>query len=267
MLAEVWSWLTTPCAPQARRMGYLYEAIAMQARHQRHQAAWQSHAQASAAFIAQCFEAQPPGGVVLVLGSGLGVDLPREAMLAHFDEIWLVDLVHLRAARKRWGGSSKVRFITHDVTESLDSVLARQPQVATPERWLDESRIRLVVSANILGQLPLMPLSWLEARGLAVDDAQAHQLAQGWMAAHHAYLQAFAQRGARVCLVADMEWHYADGNQVREVVDAWRGLDHEAPQARWPWRVAPRGELGGNRTQTNWVGGWCWPGDPTRMAE
>jgi hypothetical protein len=43
MLAEWWSYLTTPCSPEARRMGYLRESIAIRARHRRCRHAWAPH--------------------------------------------------------------------------------------------------------------------------------------------------------------------------------------------------------------------------------
>jgi hypothetical protein len=260
MIAELVSWLTTRCAPQARQLGYLYEAIAMRERAKRCELSWRSHLTQARQFAQSCIEQQPRGGIALVLGSGLGLDIPQQALLSHFDEVWLVDMVHLPSTRKVWQGSAKVRFIEADVTEVLASVTQGELQTSQPQRWLDNADIRFVLSANILGQLPVQPLAWLEKhypyKPEAELDAWSQQLLQG----HLNYLRAFAKQGAGVCLIADMEWHYAESNQVREVVDAWRGLDQPPPDARWEWRIAPRGEIGLNRTQSNWVGGWCWRG-------
>lgn len=257
MIAEVITWLTTRCAPQARQLGYLYEAIAMQSRLKRCQHAWQSHLLDAQTFITRCMEQQPKGGVVLILGSGLGVDLPKEALLAHFDEIWLVDMVHLRTARAAWKNDAKVKFMVHDVTESLDDLVQGDLTVNMPTQWLGKTDIRLVVSANILGQLPILPMSWLVGQKI-IDERLLETWARKLLQSHLDYLNAFRQQGSQVCLVADMEWRHAEGNQVREVIDAWRGLDQPEPDAQWAWRVAPRGEFSANRTQTNWVGGWCF---------
>jgi hypothetical protein len=260
MISELFTWLTTRCAPQARQLGYLYEAIAMRERVKRCELSWRSHLTQARQFAQTCIEQQAPGGIALVLGSGLGLDIPQAVLLSQFDEVWLVDMVHLRSTRKAWQGSAKVRFIEADVTEVLASVTRGELPASHPQRWLDNADIRFVLSANILGQLPVQPLAWLTKhyphKPESELDAWSQQLLQG----HLDYLSAFAQQGAGVCLIADMEWHYAESNQVREVVDAWRGLDQPLPDARWEWRIAPRGEMGLNRTQTNWVGGWCWRG-------
>lgn len=259
MMQEFWTWLTTPCAPQARRLGYLYEAIAMQARLGRCVSAWQSHLKQSQVFIEQCLQQQPKGGVCVVFGSGLGIDLPHDTLLAHFDELWLVDMVHLRSAQQSWiKDRKKVKFIQRDVTETLGAVSRGELSVAEPKQWLDRQDITFVISANILGQLPLQPITWLEKRYPLMEEEKVYGWSQQIIRAHIRYLQAFQQNGARVCLIADLEWHHAHENQVRSVTDAWRGVAHEKPTATWEWRIAPRGELRGNRTQTNWVGGWCW---------
>ena len=41
MLAEILTYLTTPCPGYVREMGYLYEAIAVQGRYRRNRASWQ----------------------------------------------------------------------------------------------------------------------------------------------------------------------------------------------------------------------------------
>ncbi len=259
MISELITWATTPCAPQARKLGFLYEAIAMQSRLSRCAHAWRPHLTQSQTFIQRCAEAQPKGGVALIFGSGLSVDLPQSFLLSHFDEIWLVDMVHLRQATQRWQGEGKekVKFITHDVTESLDALLNGELIAPLPSRWLGKTQIRLVVSANLLGQLPILPMSWLSRQGKYSED-QIEVWASMLLQAHLDYLQMFRQQGSAVCLISDMEWRFEEGVQVREVMDAWRGLDQPAPQEQWEWQIAPRGEFRVNRSQKNWVGAWCW---------
>ncbi|MCH9742693.1 MAG: hypothetical protein K0U21_05735 [Proteobacteria bacterium] len=257
MIQELFSWLTTRCAPQARQFGYLYEAIAMRARAKRCAAAWQSHLISSQQFISDCILKSEPGGVALVFGSGLGLDMPKAQLLKHFDEVWLVDMVHLRETRHAWQ-DEKVKFIEYDVTNTLSSIARGELTMSQPYRWLDDKNIRFVLSANIIGQLPVQPLSWLAKHYPNIEDEVLDAWSESLLTAHMTYLQAFISQGAHVCLIADLEWHYAENNQVRTVIDAWRGLAHPTPHARWGWRIAPRGELRTNNTQTNWVGAWCF---------
>lgn len=257
MIQEMITWATTPCAPQARKLGFLYEAIAMQARLSRCHHAWKPHLEQSKAFITQCAQQQPKGGIALILGSGLGVDLPQAFLLDYFDEIWLVDMVHLRQAQQQWHHNPKVKFITHDITESLENVLNGDLIAPLPTHWLGKTHIHFVVSANVLGQLPILPMSWLSDHGKHTE-AELEVWATAILQAHLDYLQMFHQQGAGICLVSDMEWRFEEGVQVREVMDAWRGLDQPAPDLQWEWQIAPRGEFRVNRTQKNWVGGWYW---------
>jgi hypothetical protein len=258
MIAELLTWLTTDCAPQARKLGYLYEAVAMQARIKRCAQAWKSHCEQAQTFATNCMHRQEKGGIAVVFGSGLGVDLPKAALLEQFDEVWLVDMVHLRSTKKAWGYHHKVRFIEHDVTGTLNDVVKGSLTTIQPQQWLDNADIRFVFSANILGQLPVQPLAWLANQVTTHDDEQLILWSRGLLQAHLTYLHAFRQRGVMVCLIADLEWQYHENNKLLQSIDAWRGLEHATPDASWEWRIAPRGELHGNRTQTNWVGGWCW---------
>jgi hypothetical protein len=258
MISELLTWLTTGCAPQARKLGYLYEAIAMRARVKRCAVAWKAHCEQAQNFAAQCIQEQEKGGVALVLGSGLGIDLPKEALLAHFDEVWLVDMVHLRESKKAWANHPKVRFIDYDITESLTNLVNGVLTQVQPQNWLDDERIRFVLSANILGQLPVQPLAWLANQKQSYDDELLDQWSQDLLQSHLSYLNSFRAHGARVCLVADLEWQYHENNKLIQSLDPWRGLAYPIPDVRWEWRIAPRGELHNNRTQTNLVGGWCW---------
>ena len=257
MISELLTWLTTDCAPQARKLGYLYEAIAMRERTKRCEVAWAAHCEQAKSFTQACIARQEKGGVAVVLGSGLGVDLPKEALLSHFDEIWLVDMVHLSSTKKEWGKHPNVKFIEHDITESLADLLKGKLNFDQPKRWQSGNfSIRFVLSANILGQLPVQPLAWLESQQHTFTDEQLNIWSQRLLQSHLNYLKAFRALGASVCLIADLEWQYSENNKLLQSIDAWRGLDCSQPDARWEWRIAPRGELHGNRTQTNLVGGW-----------
>jgi hypothetical protein len=170
--------------------------------------------------------------------------------------------VHLRQSKQAWHHSPKVKFITYDITESLEAVLNGELIAPLPSQWLGKTHIHCVISANVLGQLPILPMAWLSEHHRYSEEA-LENWAQAILKAHLDYLHLFQQQGATVCLVSDMEWRFEEGVQVREVMDAWRGLDQPAPDAQWEWQIAPRGEFRVNRTQKNWVGGWCLPAHPS----
>lgn len=257
MLLEWFEWLFTQGAPHARRMGYSYEAIAMQARLSRCSAAWQSHLQHSQQWITDCVQQQSKGGAVLVLGSGLGADLPMATLIDHFDQVYLVDMVHVRRVRRQWANHKQVQLIEADITGSLAALAHGQLTVTQPTRWLEDTSIRCVISANILGQLPVLPLAWLVRHYPQISEAQRIDWAQQVVAQHWQYLQAFRQVGAQVCLIADQywQWHSSHGCVTE---DACWGVELPAAHRQWLWEIAPKGELHALKQQMNQVGAWCW---------
>ncbi|HIQ40067.1 MAG TPA: hypothetical protein EYH46_02715 [Sulfurivirga caldicuralii] len=243
MLKEWVQYWTTPVRhPAARKMGYLYESIALQARYQRCRAQWQSHyalcRQAITEAVADCQR-----GRVLILGAGLLDDIPLAHLSDRFDEVCLLDLVWLRAARRAAKPFANVSCIEHDVTESLLPLLQGKRTVATPTWGLDQG-FSMVVSLNLVTQLPLLPARWLLRQQAAAVEIEHY--AQELMRAHLAYLRQFDQ--AHICLIADrcIQKRDATGRQV-DGIDPWWGLTPPPAQQAWWWEAVPLKEGGGYR--------------------
>ena len=105
------------------------------------------------------------------------------------------------------------------------------PTVEPPED------IDLVVSANVLTQLPVTPLQYLDRHlSLPADDLDLY--ARAIMQAH------LEQLDAVCCLLAEMEIaHLAPDGTVLETIDPLRGLTLPPTHDSWHWTVAPRGEV------------------------
>ncbi len=220
--------------PAARRLGYLYESIALTARYQRCRAQWQPHyEQCRQAILTACEGAS--GGRILIMGSGLLQDVPLEALNERFDEIWLTDLVWLWSARRRAARFSRVKRFERDVTESLRALLRGELAVAEPA-WALDHAFDVVVSLNLVKQLPLLPARWLMSRG--VSDEAIDCYGRALMRAHLDYLRRF--QGARVCLIADRRIMERDrtGRQT-DGIDPWWGLTPPEVQQRWWWEAVP----------------------------
>ena len=177
---------------------------------------------------------------VLVLGSGLLRDVPAKWLAARFEQVVLIDAVHLATARLAMARFRNVRFETLDLTGAADWLTGRDDRRRDPlAAWQAEPGVDLVISANVLSQLPIRPERWLDAhpsRKAALPmDIGARMI--GW---HLDDLRGF---GCRVCLLTDVIMREEDkAGAVRSRLDLMRGRTLPTPDEEWDWPVAPFGE-------------------------
>ena len=136
----------------------------------------------------------PPRRRALVFGAALVLDVPLAELADAFDEVVLIDLMFLPATRRAAKRLGNVTLCVHDVSESLTGIEAGRPRVAAPARFHDDPAVDLVVSANLLSQLPIVPNAYL-AREFAWDEAACAALGRELVAAHLAYLGGFRCSG------------------------------------------------------------------------
>lgn len=262
MLREAFEYLTTPCDPLARRLGYLGEAVALGARHRRQRRAWAPHVAACRRFILQAADrAQRDAsgrGRALVAGSGLLIELPLDEMAARFDELVLVDILHTRSVRRRTARLPNVRLVAMDVTgalaplaASLDTRRALPAEFTPPP--MPGGRFAFAVSCNLLSQLPLMPLEAVERLAPAIPDADRLAFAQRLARDHLDWLAAGADQAA---LFTDIESLRLRGGTVLERDDTSWGLPLPAPDMSWLWDIAPAPEEDRHHDLRHGVGAW-----------
>ncbi|MEM9683447.1 MAG: hypothetical protein AAF942_09290 [Pseudomonadota bacterium] len=244
MILETLEYLTTRCSPPARRLGYLKEAIAIKARHRRNCEVWGPHLARSRAFILAAADACARQRTVLVLGSGLLLDIPLGALSAGIDRVLHVDMIHLRRARRVAASYPNVSFHTEDIT-GLAATFGdrvrdgwRGDPVPGPTSFHDLAEVDLVISANVAAQLPVMPAATLRRAGAEAE--QVRGFCRAVVEAHLAYLDGFR---APVCLVTetDREIHGPHGDLLR-LEDALFGVRLPELDASWTWDMAPVGE-------------------------
>ncbi len=200
MILELLEYLTTDCPADVRRLGYLKEAIAIKARYRRQCEAWGPHLARSRALVGDAAEHLARRRTALVLGSGLLLDIPLGALSASFDRVLLADLVHLRRARRIAARYPNVALVTADVTGLSagfrDRVRSgwRGTPVPQPCLFHDDETIDLVVSANLMAQLPVMPAAALRRAGR--DDQTVQAFCRAVVEAHLAYLAGFRRGSA-----------------------------------------------------------------------
>lgn len=237
MIVELLEYLTTPCASHIRKMGYLREAVGIRSRYNRHQTAWAQHLAASRKLMLDAVDKSPGRGRVAIFGAGLVYDLPLEELSRAFDQVDLVDIVHLGPAKRAARNSPNISLIERDVTGSLLEIFAGNANAVKPSYPTDG--VDLVISANIASQLPIIPLQWLERR-LALPESALEELGAQLVADHFDMLSALE---CHVAAIFDVERviHDSFGGETGRVSSIF-DLNPPEPERQWDWEVSPLGE-------------------------
>jgi len=252
MLLEAIEYVLTPCDPDFRKLGYLTETIATEARRRRCRVAWADHLDRTQAAVREAIGRTAGSETAVVLGGGMLADIPLDALCARFARVILVDVCFprrtLRLANRTPGLEARAMDVTGRARAVLD--LPKRPLERGGDIGREEQDTAfivaadLVVSANILSQLPIVPLDYLYRRGSLPDPAVERSLGRAIVEDH---LRLLGRCRGTVCLVSETERLTGDGSQVVETEDALYGV--ELPDIgdgwtdSWIWDMAPRPEL------------------------
>ncbi len=260
MLHELFTYLTTPCPAHVRRLRYLYEIIAMRARHRRHRAAWAPHLESTRAFLLAAADRCEGRGAVAIYGAGLLLDVPLAELAARFGHVYLLDIVFLREVRRHAGRHPNVTLVEHDATNLTQTLAcggacrgAALPE-PLPEAPACVRDADLVVSLNILSQLAVLPRARVLRERPDVDDDQLDAWCSRIAGAHLALLRSL---GSRICLVADHA--YAKRDRAGAIVESGstiHDLPLPPPDTAWTWQLAPFGEGDRSLSTELEVGAW-----------
>ena len=103
-----------------------------------------------------------------------------------------------------------------------------------------DETIDLVISANLLSQMPIGVEAALETRSQSEQPCCRQDLPARTVQAHLDDLDAFK---CRVCLLTDVEMLERDRTgAVTDRLDLLHGVTLPEPDDRWSWTVAPFGE-------------------------
>lgn len=240
MLKEWLTSLRTLCPPDLVALGYRYAAVACLSRAARCAQAWAPHQQASRrAILAAMADAPADRDTALILGSGPCFDLPLPELRARFDRVVLADVAHPPRARRLAAEDSGLELACVELTGTATAL--RDPATVSPPvpgtyAFTDRAGIGLVVSLNLISQLPLIPVAQARRRWPAADlDGFAHAI----IAAHLDHLRRF---DCPVLLIGDVARRYLDSTGVeRDREDPLLGVTLP-PGPEWDWLLAPPGE-------------------------
>lgn len=223
--------LVNPAPLRLRRLGYVRQSGRLHARSRRCRAAWAPHLTRARGVIIAAAEATARRGSVVVLGSGLLDDVPLKALADLFDRVSLVDAVHPWPARLTARRHRNVALVTAEISAGLGD-----PGLAEVCASAD-----LIVSANLLSQLPIVPIEAHEARGREAPPQLGTQIVE----THLAALDRLASGTARVCLITDIVQRVEDrAGRVTDSLDLMFGVALPPPVQVWDWEIAPFGEIG-----------------------
>lgn len=256
MIQEIFQFITTrPAIPYAKKKGYLFEAIAMEARHKRCFVQWQPHYQKCQQAILKAIESCLQKNTIVIMGAGSLNDIPLDSLSRQFQKVVLVDLIFLKQARQKAADYANVFLEEADVSNRLPALFEGSLAFKGHSDWTLPQDANCLVSLNLATQLPLIPVRWLmQHHGL--NEKEADQLGKEMIQSHLNLMENF--QGVR-CLIADRQVCEYDtaGELIDQFDPAW---DVELPDVidSWEWQVIPLGESKQNTAQVNQVGVSIW---------
>lgn len=260
MLLELFTYLTTPCPPYVRNMGYLREAIGLKCRYKRHPARWQPHLEKTRKFILSAVDKCRNHGKVVILGSGLLLDVPLDSLSATFREVALIDIVCLLEIRKRIERYDNVKFYQRDVTNIAGTLYQnalcgrRELPLATPVLPEIDKEVGLVISLNVLSQLMVVPRMYALKKLPGMDKDRIDTWCRQIIEEHYAFLTSLP---CNVCLIADHRYSKHDCNgSITAQGSTLYGMSPPAPDDSWAWDIAPIGEESRHYSKHLEVGAW-----------
>lgn len=245
MLAEMLVWAGTRANRPARQLGYARAAVSLWSRRRRWTRDWAEHETNTRDFALKTVAACRRRDTVWLLGGGTLSDLPLAELSKLFRRVVVFDIAWLpqaQAAARRW---TNVELKLADVTgvvQPLSEWRLGMPLPIPPVDAmtdLDPVPPDCVLSLNLLSQLPLLPMDYVQRQGMTVQAAES--FGRAILQAHLQGLQNFA---CPVGLIADARriWRSRAGEVVLSE-SAVLGVKLPPPERSWRWPVAPRGEI------------------------
>lgn len=244
MIWELISSWRTPARAAAKKLGYVYESVALEARAARQKKAWQTHWQECHRLVRETCQSLSEKRTVVVLGSGLLHEIPIEDLSAHFEQVILVDIVHPLSVRARVKAFSNVLLMEQDLLGLGEKLHKLKPHEALPETtppdlsWIKPD---LVISANLLSQLAVIPRVYVGKKHPRRDELElntwCHQISKShleWLARWQAPVLMWTDTGTQV--------YDRQGKLVEEHWPYFEFSDWK-PVKEWTWPLAPRGEM------------------------
>ena len=260
MLLDLFASLTTRCSPQMRTLGYVDETIAMRKRYRARRQAWQPHLDRSKQFILTSAQKCPDRNKLVILGSGLLLDVPLAQLASMFREVVLMDVICLPEIQEQIAMVENARFVEHDVTGVSERLYANKQQSlvelpdVNPPSSPEYASADLVVSLNILSQLWVIPRAFVMKQRQRAAQEQLDDWCRTVVEAHYGLLRSLP---CAVCLIADFVFvkQDKDGDIISKGSTVY-DLALPKPDTSWTWNISPLGSESSFYSKQLNVGAW-----------
>lgn len=240
MVLELIEYLRTRSSKLAREWGYAYQNVSLKFRSKRCSLAWQDHLGKCHQLIREQWQRLQPKSI-MIIGSGLLMEIPINDLLEKSEKIYLVDLVHNRDVRALAKRHRKIELIEKDISSLLTilnkgwgAIQLKNIPWEQLNPW-ELPKVDWVISANLLSQIPLMISDSLPMTASVYKDFARRLRDQ--------HIERLLKQGEAVLLFADFETRYVDHNQQVIQNDSYNvNLQNLKFLREWIWEVSPYGE-------------------------
>ncbi len=240
MIFEWFEYVKTHGSKVAKDWGYVYQNVSLKFRSRRCSKAWQGHVDQCHQLICEHLEKTQPN-TVMIIGSGLLLEIPIQDLLEKTEKIYLVDLVHAGEIRKFAAKNPKIELIERDIS-SLLGILKKGagsfqinsiPWKQLPNWQLP--KVDWVISANLMSQIPLMI-----SERLPMSSEVYVRFAKSVRDQH---IQRLFEQAPKILLFADFETRYIDHEDQRIKTETYQvDLGSLSFDREWLWEISPFGE-------------------------
>lgn len=238
MIREVLTYLSEkPKLEVAKKFGHLSESISLIEREKRCAKAWLPHRTLCKQFILNHTKNLSHYHSVLILGSGPLHEIPIEELANKFKKVILVDIVHLKSTKKQIAHLKNIEFVEHDITECEDQLLSGNFNHVIPKAFL-EDKFSLVLSVNIMSQLPLHINNYIEKKLTSKFNKNSLDDYLEAITRHH--LEYVKKFHTPALIITDIETAFYDSNgKVFQTDINYSHLDLPKICEEWTWNIAP----------------------------
>ena len=251
MIIEALQHFLTPAPNYIKDMGYVREAIAIEARYKRCTAAWQPHLEKCKALILAQAEKLTPGSTIMILGSGGLHDVPVKALLERGHHVTCVDIVHLPNITKHY---TELTFITRDITGMIEplykSMISGVRIQADPE-WELLTVPDLIISLNLLSQLAMKLVDYAKQHGEDLGIKFSDNVLQ-------AHIDWLIKQETNILMISDISRDYFQGERLVETIPSLPKSPINGPDETWAGDIAPKGEADPDISIKHNVGAWIF---------
>ena len=263
MIIEAIRYSLTHAPKWVCKMGYLREAIAIDARNARCRVDWQAHIAKTKAAILNAVENCQQNRTILITGAAAINDIPLYELSKIFEQVILLDIVHPFQFKNPFRITpyqyNNIRRISVDITNHMQDLYDNPnilPKVIRPDLYHNFPDIDLVISVNMASQLPVIPLQYLRKNNKKTShsDKDIDNFAQQIITAHLNWLSGFNCHAAVIC---DIEWQKINFNgKIINQYDPLYNINIPSPLKTWRWNIAPMGEINKDFCRVNIIGYW-----------